>query len=164
MFFLLLAAFVLGGETYIVHGNNNMTNYVVFGADQKASYGESEARCHEIGCALVDIDSLELLEYITQNTLGPVFVRSFLGECFEGAVLYPGGHGAVYVPGADEDRLLGSVCEVSADDILPVLGGKAARSEKHGVKAAADGSLFLPLRTDISCCNCFPAETGELPL
>ncbi|PJF18048.1 hypothetical protein PSACC_02125 [Paramicrosporidium saccamoebae] len=96
-----------------LHGT---TQYLVFHGNLRSNYTYARTRCVALGGDLVDVDTLENLQYLTARIHGPAFISGFLGDHFgdECAAIYPGG--AVAIPEHECRSRLDSICEV------PVLG------------------------------------------
>lgn len=99
--------------------DRGITQYLVFHSELRANYTYSRARCLALGGELADIDSLEILAYLTQRIPDPAFIAAFMVEQYplskdECIAAYPGG--AVAVPELSCSARMDSVCEV------PLLG------------------------------------------
>lgn len=92
------------------------TQFLVLHGEFQANYTVSRTRCVSLGGELADVDSLELLHYLTSHLHRPAFVLGFLGDSFgkDCAAIYPGA--AVAIPEMSCSETLDSICEV------PVLG------------------------------------------
>jgi hypothetical protein len=100
----------------IVSQDGGHTQYLVFHGELRANYTLARTRCIAMGGELVDVDSLQCLNYLSARLHSPAYIHGFLGDHFgeHCAAIYPGG--AVAVPEHGCQSQIDSICEV------PVLG------------------------------------------
>ena len=100
----------------IIPRGGDKTQFLVFHGELRSNYTLARTRCIALGGELVDVDSLETLQYLTARIHGPAYIHGFLGDHFgeHCAAVFPGG--AVAVPEFGCQSHIDSICEV------PVLG------------------------------------------
>jgi hypothetical protein len=102
------------------------TQYLVFHGDLRSNYTIARSRCVSIGGELADVDSVELLEYLTGRLHQPAFVLGFRGTYYDEqcAAIYPGSAVAIPLDGCSE--MMDSICEI------PLLGKATIHVDSFG--------------------------------
>lgn len=74
-------------------GGQGVTQYLVFHSALSANFTEARRRCRALGGDLADVESVELLNYLSARVHGPAFVASWLGSHmgFACMAVFPGG-------------------------------------------------------------------------